>query len=69
MYSIKDLPTLDYVHHYGIRGNVLIWFQLQSLIHLSSKVIDGYYSTPCDVYLRSATGISPESHTIFNLRI
>ena len=37
------------LHHYGIRGNVLTW--LQSFLRNRSQqvVIDGYYSTPCDV--------------------
>ena len=37
------------LHYYGIRGNVLTW--LQSFLRKRSQqvVIDGYYSTPCDV--------------------
>ena len=37
------------LHHYGIRGNVLTW--LQSFLKNRSQqvVVDGYYSTPCDV--------------------
>ena len=37
------------LHHYGIRGSVLTW--LQSFLRGRSQqvVLDGYYSTPCDV--------------------
>ena len=37
------------LHHYGIRGSVLTW--LQSFLRGQSQqvVLDGYYSTPCDV--------------------
>ena len=37
------------LHHYGIRGSVLTW--LQSFLRGRSQqvVLDGHYSTPCDV--------------------
>ena len=53
------------LHHYGMRGSVLTW--LQSFLRGRSQqvVLDGYYSTPCDVISGvRTTGISPGSHII-----
>ena len=37
------------LHHYGIRGSVLIWLQSFLRRRSQQEVLDGYYSTPCDV--------------------
>ena len=37
------------LHHYSIRGSVLTWLQSFLRGRPQQVVLDGYYSTPCDV--------------------
>ena len=56
------------LHQYGIRGNVLNW--LQSFLRNRSQqvVINGYYSTPCDV-ISGVPQVSFLSPTLFLIYI